>query len=406
MVRWHSLAALLVVALYKNNFKRVYQEVSKYYVALVCIIQPVMKQYRLPFFIGLEKELANYGVGLQIVYGEPLPEETKRGDNAELPAPLGRRVPTYRIFRKLFIQPSFLPWLHADLVVLEPANKHALNYVLMLLHGLGLKRIAYWGHGYDRQSNPGTFGNRIKRRTLHWVNWWFAYTRGAADYVAGQGFGPARITVVENAIDTGELRSQLSDISQAEMGKARDELGWDAKSRIGIFCGSLYANKKLDLLFAGAQLIYDRNPSFRLLILGGGPLEAEVRDFTRNRDWVRYKGPVFGRDKAMMLKIAEFWLNPGLVGLGILDGFCAGLPVITTSVTFHSPEIEYLENGRNGLMVSPDADSYAAAVLNLLDDDELFSRLRQGALAAGERYNIEKMVANFADGVRKCLNLS
>ena len=372
----------------------------------ICIFQPVMKKYRLPFFIGLEKELFKAGVSLQVVYGSPWPEEAKRGDNADLPAPLGYPVPTYRLFHKLFIQPSLLPWLCADLVVLEPANKHAINFVLMFLHGIGLKRIAYWGHGYDRQTNPNTFGNRIKRKTLHWAKWWFAYTRGGADYVAGQGFDAERITIVENAIDTQHFCSELSGISHVEIERTRSSLGWESCVRIGVFCGSLYTNKKLDLLFSSAQLIHEQNSDFRLLILGGGPLADEVRLFALDRKWVRYVGPVFGHDKALMLKIAELWLNPGLIGLGILDGFCAGLPVLTTHQSFHSPEIEYLEDGINGLMVSPDAESYAAVVLDLLGDDVALARLRQGAIESSKRYNIETMVANFADGVRKCLRLS
>lgn len=371
----------------------------------VCIIQPVVKQYRVPFFIELEKELAKSDVTLQIVYGEPWPEEAKRGDNSELPEPLGYKVPTYRLFRKLLIQPSLIPWLKADLVVLEPANKHALNYLMLLLHGLGLKRIAYWGHGYDRQTRSDTLGNRFKRKTLHWVTWWFAYTRGAADYVSGQGFDEERITVVENALDTRVFRTLLSEISDMEIEKERTALGWDAQSRIGVFCGSLYVNKKLDLLFESAQLIHQSIPDFRLLILGGGPLEEEVRKFSEMHEWVCYLGPVFGRQKAVILNMAELWLNPGLVGLGILDGFCAGLPVITTDVTFHSPEIEYLDEGINGLMVPPDVEHYAEAVSSLLEDDELLTRMKKGALDSAKRYNIETMVNNFAQGVRKCLNL-
>ena len=379
---------------------------NQQYAAHVCIIQPVMKQYRLPFFIGLEKELAKSGVCLQVVYGEPWREEALRGDNVELRAPLGYRVPTYRLFRKLYIQPSLLPWLHADLVILEPANKHALNYLLFLLHGIGLKHIAYWGHGYDRQTSPDTFGNKFKRLTLHWARWWFAYTKGAADYVAAQGFDAQRITVVENAIDTRKLRSQLANISQAEIENKRTLLGFEEQDRIGIFCGSLYTNKKLDLLFESAQLIHERIPEFCLLILGGGPLESEVRDYASSRKWVRYLGPVFGLDKLVLLKMAELWLNPGLVGLGILDALCAGLPAITTNVSYHSPEIEYLENGVNGLIVSTDAESYASAIVNLLNDDVVRSRLVKGAVESANRYNIESMVANFANGVRKCLRLS
>ncbi len=373
----------------------------------VCIIQPVVKQYRVPFFIELEKQLAKSNVTLQIVYGEPWPEEAKRGDNSELPEPLGYKVPTYRLFRKLLIQPSLMPWLQADLVVLEPANKHALNYLMLLLHGLGLKRIAYWGHGYDRQTSPDTLGNRFKRKTLHWVTWWFAYTRGAADYVSEQGFDEKRITVVENALDTREFRDQLSEISANEndKDKERDALGWNTQSRVGVFCGSLYVNKKLDLLFESAQLVHQRIPDFRLLILGGGPLENEVREFSEAHEWVCYLGPVFGQQKAIMLNMADLWLNPGLVGLGILDGFCAGLPVITTDIPFHSPEIEYLEEGINGLMVPPNVESFAETVSSLLEDNDRLILLKNGALNSAKQYNIETMVNNFAQGVRKCLNL-
>lgn len=372
----------------------------------VCIIQPVMKQYRLPFFVGLEKELAKSDIQLQVVYGRPWAEEEKRGDNAELPAPLGCSVPTYRLFRKLFIQPSFLPWVRADLVVLEPANKHLLNYLLISLYGLGVKRIAYWGHGYDRQSSPATLGNRFKRKSLHWATWWFAYTKGAAEYIASEGFGQNQVTIVENSVDTAEFRQQLAKVTITDVEQTLAALGWGNQTRIGVFCGSFYTNKKLGLLFEAAQLIHQKNSRFRLLILGGGPLEGEVRDFSLNHDWVQYVGPKFGHDKATLLKLADLWLNPGAIGLGILDGFCAGLPAITTDVTFHGPEIEYLEHDINGLMVSADINSYATAVLSLLDDDKVYENLKHGALAAAERYNIEKMISNFAEGVKQCLNAS
>jgi L-malate glycosyltransferase len=372
----------------------------------VCIIQPVMKRYRVQFFLDLHEVLAREGVDLEIVYGTPWPEEAKRGDHDELAFPVGRKVRTFRWFRKLFIQPVFFSWLRADLVVVEHANKHALNYLLMALDGVGLKRVAFWGHGHDRQSDAASLGEIFKRKTLHWATWWFAYTRGAHDYVAAQGFDVGRITVVENAIDTRALRAQLAVVSGEDIEKTRRSFGWEANARIGVFCGSLYANKKLDLLFASAQLIHDLNPHFRLLILGGGPLADAVGEFAAGREWVRCLGPVFDREKAVLLKMAELWLNPGLVGLGVLDGFCAGLPVLTTHQSFHSPEIEYLEDGVNGLMLTPDATSYATAVLDLLSDDMRLARFRQGAIESAERYNIEAMVNNFANGVRKCLRLS
>jgi glycosyltransferase involved in cell wall biosynthesis len=118
---------------------------------------------------------------------------------------------------------------------------------------------------------------------------------------------------------------------------------------------------------------------------------------------VHAAGARFGRDKALLLRLAQLWLNPGLVGLGILDAFCAGLPLLTTDLPLHSPEIDYLEAGRNGLMVSPDGTAFAAAIDGLLDEPLRLTLLQAGAVASSQRYSIEAMADNFATGVRQCL---
>lgn len=371
--------------------------------ASVCIIQPVMKQYRLPFFIALAERLADHGIELRVVYGTPWEGERQRGDHAELPPPMGQRVQSRMLGGKVLWLPVVRPWMAADLVVMEHANKNLLNVPLAMLWRLGIKRVAYWGHGRDRQVDPATLGERLKRRSLHWADWWFAYTDAAASYVAGQGFDPARITAVQNAIDTRALRAQLGAVAATQRTRRLAELGWPQASRIAVFCGSLYPNKRLDLLLEAAARVHERHPEFRLLLLGDGPLRASVESFARAHDWAHFAGARFGREKAELLSLAEMWLNPGLVGLGILDAFCARLPLLTTHVPIHSPEIEYLEPGRNGLMVQPEAPALAAAIEGLLDDPAALAALRAGAEVSSHRYSIEAMAENFAAGVRQCL---
>jgi glycosyltransferase involved in cell wall biosynthesis len=372
----------------------------------VCIIQPVMKGYRLPFFIGLDKRLSQVGITLQVVYGTPWPEEAKRGDHVDLLSPLGRKVESRMLFSKLFFLPVLRPWLSADLVIVEHANKHLMNYLLAVLWAVGVKRIAYWGHGRDRQANADSRAERFKRRSMHWADWWFAYTAESAAYVAAQGFPADRITVVENAIDTRALRDDLAAVSEDELEGARVELGWNGNEQVAVFCGSLYQNKRLDLLFDAADRVHRAVPLFRLLIIGGGPLGDEVARFASDRPWVKAVGPKFGHEKTVLLRLATMWLNPGLVGLGILDAFCAGLPVLTTDLPLHSPEIEYLVDGENGLIVQPTVDDFADVIERLLKDAVSLEHLRNGALIAAQRYSIETMVENFAVGIERCLRPS
>lgn len=372
----------------------------------VCIVQPVMKAYRAPFFEALYQRLSQSGVTLQVVYGTPWPEEALRGDHVDLPPPLGQRIASHMLFGRLFLLPVLKAWLKADLIIVEHANKHLLNYLLAILQTLGIKQVAYWGHGRDRQTSQASLGERFKRLSLHWAHWWFAYTAQSASYIEAQGFPPNRITVVENAIDTGAMREDMALIGEDELTRARQALALPEGAKIAAYCGSLYQNKRLDLLFGAADRVHRQDPMFHLLILGGGPMADAVSEFAASRPWVKAVGPKFGHEKYVLLKLASIWLNPGLVGLGILDAFCAGLPILTTDLPLHSPEIEYLRDGDNGLMVAPTVDDFAQAILRVMCDPALLSQLQHGADIAAKRYSIETMVENFATGVEQWLRLS
>ena len=205
------------------------------------IIQPVMKGYRLPFFRGLSERLATAGVSLQVAYGTPWAEEAKRGDNVELPAPLGREIESRLLGGKMLWLPAFDALVAASHVIVEHANKNLINYPLALANALAVKRVAYWDHGRDRQSDPSSRGERLKRISLHWGDWWFAYTAGAAAYVAEQGFAPGRITTVGNAFDTRQLRERVASVTPAEREAFRAGLAWClvGRDRVGRgFCGT------------------------------------------------------------------------------------------------------------------------------------------------------------------------
>ena len=114
-------------------------------------------------------------------------------------------------------------------------------------------------------------------------------------------------------------------------------------------------------------------------------------------------GGVRGERKAQLLAAADLMLNPGLVGLGILDAFVAGLPMLTTDCGLHSPEIAYLQSGDNGLMTTDDMAKFVDAVVSLLQDPAMAQRLQAGALRAGELYSIEHMSDRFCAGIQDCL---
>ena len=68
--------------------------------------------------------------------------------------------------------------------------------------------------------------------------------------------------------------------------------------------------------------------------------------------WIHYMGSKFGRESAMLYKIADVFLLAGTAGLAIVDSFAAGLPLIATHLPTHPPEISYLRDGENGKLTA------------------------------------------------------
>jgi glycosyltransferase involved in cell wall biosynthesis len=377
---------------------------STRYYRVVAIVANV-KQFRRPFYEQLVEALARSGIEFSVLYSAPDPVEAGKGDSIDLPASLGRKVPRrYLANNRVLLQfPPLGAIAQADLVIVVQATGYLLNYPLLALSGLGLKRIAFWGHGLNRQGDASSFSERIKRRLACAVDWWFAYTQQTARYLASVGMDPARITMIENAVDTREFRSAVASVTDAEIADMRSRLGLTSEHRVALYCGSLYSEKRVPYLLEMAAQAAALIPGFRLLVVGSGNEAHLVREYANGHSSVIYAGPLFSGDKAACFRLSEVFVCPGLVGLGILDSFAAGLPMVTTKDALHSPEIDYLVHGVNGLMVDGGAAEFAHTVVELLRNPVQLARLAQGASQAAEHYTVENMVANVVRGILACL---
>lgn len=370
----------------------------------VLIIQAQIKQYRVPFFEKLHDALALDGVTLSVAYSDPPPREAKKQDNRDLPAEYGKKVNGFWICKeRILFQPLVREILAADLVICEQANKYALNHVLLPLSALAIKRFAFWGLGENKQADRLAISEWYKRQTCNWVTWWFAYTEGTARYLAESGVPRRKITTVNNAVDTREIREKSRRLGSSELNEARQALGIGLQDPVGIYCGMLDPVKGLDFLLESARMIRKEISNFHLLIVGGGPEGDRLTKNDQPEHWIHWTGPQFGDKKILLFKISDVLLAPGRVGLVILDAFAAGLPLLTTKLPIHGPEIEYLENEHNGIITEHQTEAYSRAVVELLKDRSRLKALQAGANASGEVYTIENMVSRFSEGIHSCL---
>src|SRR5712691_1936603 len=372
----------------------------------VLIAYKSLPRYRVDFFSGLRDRLAADGVDLVLTYGQPTSAERLKHDTAELEWAIklrNRAVPIGG--REVIWQPCLRQAGRADLVIVEQASRLLVNYALLLMQQLGRTKVAFWGHGANLQRHRAHGGaERLKRLVSRFPHWWFAYSDDTKARVAQLGFPESRITVVQNAIDTRKLAAGRKSNGAVELAEFRERhaLG---DGPVGVFVGGLYAEKRLRFLFEACDRVVERVPDFRLVVIGDGPDATVVRDTCASRPWARALGPQFGREKVLALSSARTLLMPGLVGLAVLDSFGLDAPLVTTAVDGHGPEIAYLEDGVNGLIVDSfhDAGAYAHAIVELLTDDRLHARLVAGCREAASRYTIEAMIERFAQGVHRAL---
>jgi len=180
----------------------------------VLIIEAQIKQYRVPFYERLYAALLDAGIELRVAYSDPSSIEARKKDTCDLPKEYGVKVNGYWVLpERLIFQAVFRQIARADLVIVDQGNKFVWNHFLLPLSQVGLMRVGFWGLGENRQAGRLWLSEWYRRKTLNWVSWWFAYTSGTARYLIDNGVSSSKVTSVQNAVDTSEIRNYVQSMS-------------------------------------------------------------------------------------------------------------------------------------------------------------------------------------------------
>jgi glycosyltransferase involved in cell wall biosynthesis len=367
---------------------------------LATVIQEQVYAYRVPFFRHLRDELDARGIDFRLGY------DHARSACHDLDGePWSVHTPTRRL-GKVTWQSLGPACRGSGLVIFQQQVRYPANLLELLLKRLRGRKVAFWGHGKcfaeGWEERPG---EKFKAWVSRHVDWWFAYNGRSADVVRALGYPAERITTVMNAVDTRRMAARRAELKEEDLQALREKLGIHSEN-VCVYTGTLHGNKRLDFLIEAAVEIRRRIADFELLVIGSGPDEARIRAVAAPYPWIRFLGRKDDVEKVPYWALSKLLLMPGLVGLVVIDSFALGVPLVTTEFPTHSHEIEYLRHGENG-WISGDwqsVDGYAAAVVRLLEDEELRDHLSRGALADGRIYTVENMAKRFADGIRSALS--
>jgi glycosyltransferase involved in cell wall biosynthesis len=368
----------------------------------VVILQEYVPQYRVPFFEALHERAALLGIQVVVACGNPRKSQSLRGDAAELSFLTTIKQREWRILgRRVVMRDVGAVIANSELVILEQARRNIDAYRLLVPRGNAKRVVALWGHGRDYTHKVGRVDRLLQRWLTSRAGWFFAYTDGGASAVRDEGFPRSKITVVQNSIDTRELRRALEVITQESTDAFRSEL--DLHGMTAIFLGALDESKRLAFLIAAGERANQLLPAFRLLIAGDGPLRSQVEAWAEQHAWLTFLGSVTGPQKATALAGAEILAMPGRVGLVAVDSFAARLPIVTTDWKWHAPEFEYLTDGVTAVISEDTVEDFARAMCETLTSPVRLEQLRASCGLLADSITIDAMADNFLAGIQGAL---
>jgi len=206
--------------------------------------------------------------------------------------------------------------------------------------------------------------------------------------IMSRGIAADKITVIANAVD----------IEQFTYGLTADELlkrqlGLENKIVLG-FIGSFYAYEGLSLLLEALPIILQRQPGIRLLLVGGGPQEAmlkqKVQELGLEHDVV-FTGRISHEQVQDYYNQVDIFIYPRLsmrltelvTPLKPLEAMAQGRLVVASDVGGHK---ELIEEGITGCLFKADnKNALAHTVLNLLDAPENWDAMRKAGRAFVEQ---------------------
>ena len=187
--------------------------------------------------------------------------------------------------------------------------------------------------------------------------------------------------------------------------------GWPADAVVVGALGRLAPEKSVELLVSAFADLTRDDPSLRLLLVGGGPSEAALRERAARPDLVgrAYLTGMRPRLEALALvKGAQFFLAASRTetqGLVLAEALAAGLPV----VALDGPGVaDSVRDGIDGVIVPAEPSEsrgtrLVRALRELTGDPDRRSALAAAALAGAERFSVEARIGSMVGLYRELL---
>lgn len=328
----------------------------------------------------------------------------------------------YKLFKNFFSDSrklNFFPGALWYIIRRRPKYVLALNnatniteYVSCIFCFLVRIKFIWWTHGYDHKQQKGKLERKIKDSyTLFFFRICsaiIAFSESGKSYLIKKGITENKIFVAPNTLDTDKLlklKNKINETFDKTDFINKNIPGAKTSDRFILFSGRINKHKKVDDLIKALPLILERQPNVHVIIIGDGEQKTSIERLAREMavtNNVHFKGSIFDEiEVGKYFILSDVFVIPGLVGLGIVHAFCYGKPLITEDVSYHSPEIQYLKNNKNGFMVREgDVNEISQKIILLLQNHD---KLAEMSAACIETVNTDASISSMVHAMHEAL---
>ena len=242
---------------------------------------------------------------------------------------------------------------------------------------------------------------KLETRAIQQVDHVFTICEGLRADIVGRGIAADKVTVIPNAVDIDSFN--LASPPDPEL---LNKWGLTDKTVIG-FIGSFYAYEGLDLLLDALPALIASQPDIRVLLVGGGPQEANLRqqaDILGLNDVVIFTGRVPHKDVSCYYDLINVLAYPRhpmrltelVPPLKPLEAMAQGQLFVASDVGGHK---ELVDHNKTGILFkAANRQALAQAILELLNNRERWPELKANGRQFVENVrNWRNSVANYSE---------
>jgi len=288
--------------------------------------------------------------------------------------------------------------INPDIIHAGPIQTVALVPALGNLHPL---MSMSWGFDLLQDMHRDGIWKAVTKFVLRRSSWLIADCQTVKKIAMQNGFPEEATTIFPWGVDPQLFQPDFNRKKRKEFGYENDFVmvhtrSWE--SRYGV-----------DIALKGFLSAYRRNPSIRMIMLGGGSQENSIKQFVSDhnlQDHILFKGYQKNQNLVDYYQIADAYLSASHIdgsSVALLESMACGCPGIVSDIPSN---LEWISDGIQGWTFKDgDSESLGEAILQAADDSP--DRRKRG-LAAREKAQQDadwnKSVSSLLNAYEQCRN--